>query len=169
MEELFVLCKKFGNKRIVRNIYEYTYHTRHIWLRRYRYVIKNGTTLGISELWDFSMGVHTFILNAERYGAIAANLSCVGLSANPAFGCSHFDWIKRSKYSENRNLIEFMRYATRVDCHLSNYINLLRKINYPKYYRFFDDYELYACCQHNNIYIENDEDREYMIHQLLKL
>tara|TARA_B100000579_G_C22738026_1_gene807657 strand:+ start:608 stop:1183 length:576 start_codon:yes stop_codon:yes gene_type:complete len=166
MEELFVLSKKFGNKRIVRNIYEYTHGTREIWLRKYRYVINNGTTIGTSELWDFNMGVHTFTLYAKRRPVRS------GLCANKAFSCSDRDWLKRSKMSENKNIIDFIAYATRIEVQLKNYLHLLKKINYPKFYRFLDDYELYACCEENNICInslEQEEDRDYMIKKLLEL
>lgn len=167
MEELFVLSKKFGNKRIVRNIYEYTHGTREIWLRKYRYVINNGTTIGTSELWDFNMGVRTFTLYTEGRPVEA------GLCANKAFSCSDRDWLKRSKLSENKNLIEFIHYATNINVQFKNYFYLLKKINYPKFYRFFDDYELYKCCEENNIHISSfdhqEEDRYYMIKKLLEI
>ena len=167
MEELFVLSKKFGNRRIVRNIYEYTYGTRDIWLSKYRYVINNGTTIGTSELWDFNMGVHTFTLYSKRRPVGA------GLCANKAFSCSVRDWLTRSKMSENKNIIDFVRCSTRIEVQMKNYLHLLRKINYPKFYRFLDDFELYSLCEQNNIHIssfdQQEEDRDYMIKKLLEL
>ena len=42
METLFVLRKKFGNSRIVRTISEYRSGNRTIWLKKYRFVLRNG-------------------------------------------------------------------------------------------------------------------------------
>ena len=41
METLFVLKKKFGSSRVIRNIYEFA-DERKYWLKQYRYVINNG-------------------------------------------------------------------------------------------------------------------------------
>ena len=44
METLFLLKKKFGSRRVVRNVYEYL-DTRVYWMKQYSYVIHNGKTL----------------------------------------------------------------------------------------------------------------------------
>ena len=42
METLFVLRKKFGNRRIVRNVSEFLTADRAYWLKKYRFALKNG-------------------------------------------------------------------------------------------------------------------------------
>ena len=51
METLFVLKKKFRSGRVIRNIYEYI-DTRTYWLKQYRNVIHNGTSLNSVEYLD---------------------------------------------------------------------------------------------------------------------
>ena len=60
METLFVLKKKFGSSRVIRNIYEYL-DERKYWLRRYRYVLHNGYTFPASKnwRWDEDKGIKT--------------------------------------------------------------------------------------------------------------
>ena len=48
METLFLLKKKFGSSRVIRNIYEYA-DERKYWLKQYRYVINNG----FSKYYDY--------------------------------------------------------------------------------------------------------------------
>ena len=164
-ELLSILNKKFINKRIVRNIYEYVNHTRSSWLRKYRYVIHNGTSTGISEHWDLNNGVHTFTLRGVPYNS---DFKYPGLSANKAFSCSVESWEMRSKYARNRYLLDFIN-CSADDGPVTEYFDLIKKLNNPIHYRIFYNYELFVCCEYNNIHIDNDDDREYMIRKLLEL
>ena len=63
METLFILKQKFGNRRVVRNIYEFA-DERKYWLKKYRYVIKNGYCL-CRRPGKYNKGVFTFELIAK--------------------------------------------------------------------------------------------------------
>ena len=64
METLFVLKKKFGSSRVIRNIYEYL-DERKYWLKKYRYCIHNGYTFPAAKewCWDHDKGIKTAYLN----------------------------------------------------------------------------------------------------------
>ena len=54
-ELLFIIKKKFYNRRVVRNIYEYLKDTRTTWLKKYRDVINNGCERAQGR--DIGMGI----------------------------------------------------------------------------------------------------------------
>tara|TARA_B100000579_G_C22770732_1_gene823823 strand:+ start:912 stop:1364 length:453 start_codon:yes stop_codon:yes gene_type:complete len=64
METLFVLSKKFGNRRIVRNIYQFATEERKYWLKKYRHAIHHGYTFvaGNQWSWDHDKGIKTAYL-----------------------------------------------------------------------------------------------------------
>ena len=72
MEALFLLKKKFGSGRVIRNIYEYM-DTRKYWLKRYRDVIHNGTSLNAVDYLDddvINEGIKSAFLRWTPYSRI---------------------------------------------------------------------------------------------------
>ena len=62
METLFVLRKKFGSGRVVRNIYEFA-DERKYWLKQYRHAIHNGHTIvASSKIYFGSQGISSAFL-----------------------------------------------------------------------------------------------------------
>ena len=76
--DLLILTKKFGNKRIVRNIYEYWKGSKRTWLTKYRQSISGGHCLKSEQ----ERGVHTFEL---AQAAQARSSGCRGLSYNRSY------------------------------------------------------------------------------------
>ena len=97
---LFLLSCKFKNKRIVRNIYEYSTSTRKYWLKQYRYCINNGYIKNKCSHYTWpNRGVSTFQLSGDRL-CTGKNHSkcCPGLHAYMSFPFS--SWSFRIQQAE---------------------------------------------------------------------
>ena len=127
MDVLFLLIKKFTNKRIARNIYEFVDHDRAKWLEKYRAVIKTGYNVHIEQdsegqpllrypewarppIYFEYRGVHTFCL-AEQYRTrglkkkiTRRNWKQLVMSSAPSWEQSSYTaWLRILRGLENNN------------------------------------------------------------------